>query len=163
MSDVVVRKCTVEDLPQVVPIYEEFVAYHAKVDSYFRKVAEHGAMFEAWMQAQIDAPDARVLVAEATVEKNGRPQLVGYGLGRLEENPPVYPDPRHGYVANIGVAESWQRNGVGELLFEELRRWFLEQGVRRVELFAALGNPKSTRFWRKMGFKPFTERMYLKL
>jgi ribosomal protein S18 acetylase RimI-like enzyme len=158
-----VRTCTAEDLPQVVPIFEEFVAYHADLDGYFEKVDGHGDMFASWVESLLDAPDARALVAEAPSEAGGRSQVVGYGLGRIQELPPLYPDPRYGYVDNIGVTEPWQRRGVGAQLFAELRRWFQERGVRRVELFAALGNPKSTRFWRKMGCTPFMEQMYLKV
>ena len=156
-EDVVVRKCEASDLDGIKPVFREFVAFHASLDSSFIKVEKHEELFADFISGYLDSETSMVLAAVR------RDELIGYCIGMIQEKPPVYPEPRYGYVDNLCVLEKYQRSGVGKLLFEAMRNWFSSKGVKRIELFAALGNRKSTGFWRKMGFTPYLEEMYLKI
>ncbi len=156
-NDVVVRKCEALDLDGIKPVFREFVAFHAGIDSSFVKVEKHEELFTDFIRGYLDSETSMVLVAVR------RDELIGYCIGMIQEKPPVYPEPRYGYVDNICVLEKHQRSGTGKLLFEEMMRWFKSRGTKRIEMFAALGNEKSTAFWRKMGFIPYLEEMYLKV
>lgn len=156
-EDVVIRKCAISDLDRIKPIFREFVAYHAGLESSFIKVENHEEFFAEFISGHLDSETNMVLVAIY------RGELIGYCIGMIQEKPPVYPDPRYGYVDNLCVLEKHQRCGAGRLLFEEMMRWFASKGIHRIEIFAAIGNKKSTSFWGKMGFTPYLEEMYLKI
>jgi len=47
--------------------------------------------------------------------------------------------------------------------FESAKSWLQSKGISRIELFAAITNPKSTRFWRKLGLVPYLEQMYIEI
>lgn len=152
-----IRPCTEEDLEAVKTLYAEFVAYHASLDSSFTKVKHHAGLFAEYIRENLKNEKSKMLVAET------EGIIAGYAFGQIMNKPPVYSSPRYGYVDNLAVTESHQHRGIGEKLFNTLKTWFSEENVDRIEIFAALSNPKSTAFWRKMGFSPYMEQMYLKL
>lgn len=81
----------------------------------------------------------------------------------IEEKPPVYPTPAFGYVDNLCIMESYQRQGIASKLVQHTKEWFVQKGITRMECFVATKNPTSTSFWRKMGFQPMMEQMYINL
>jgi len=149
-----IRPVHVGDLDQIEMIFSEFVAYHAAFDEVFAKIGEHEAMFGEYIKSLTERHDAHVLVAD----DDGR--IAGYIIGIIQSKPPVYLKPSYGFIDSTAVKESYQRQGIGALLFQNVREWFRSQGVERLELYAALMNPKSTSFWRKMGFSPYLETLY---
>jgi ribosomal protein S18 acetylase RimI-like enzyme len=155
VSNIIIRACNEPDLAAVGDIFREFVRYHASFDPCFVKVPEHAELFIEFMAQNMRDDKSRVLVADA-----GN-RVVGYCLGRIMKKPPVYESPEYGYIDNTAVLEEYQRMGIGERLFSEMKVWFTSRGVLRVELFAAVKNPKSTSFWKKLGFTTYLEQMYL--
>ncbi len=153
-NGILVREATTADMEQVRAIFREFVAYHALCDPSFVKVENHDGLFAAY--AVESARDGRGMLLVAL--RGG--EVAGYCLGLVQEKPPVYPDPSYGLIDNLAVMERHQHQGVGAALCVEMRRWFHARGVKRIEVCAAVRNPKSTRFWRKMGFEPYIEQMF---
>lgn len=150
-----VRSCEKRDLQALGKLYGEFVAYHTDLDSRFGKVDDHAEMFEEYILKHMGSEESKVLVAE---DDSG---VVGYCLGYIQERPPVYPKRRFGYIDNLCVCENDQSHGVGTLLFDAMKTWFLEAKIDQIELNVAISNPKAMGFWRKMGFIPHIQRMYL--
>ncbi len=149
-----VRRCETRDLAAVKDLFREFVEYHSAMDPSFVKVRGYGDLFVRYIEDNMNGENSLVLVAECGEA------VVGYCLGQIMEKPPVYPEPRYGYIDNIAVREGYQRKGIGAMLVREMCRWFASRDLRRVEVFAAVKNPKSTSFWRKMGYAAFLEQMY---
>lgn len=150
-----VRSCEKRDLQALGKLYGEFVAYHTGLDARFGKVDDHAELFEEYILKHMDCEESKVLVAE---DDSG---VVGYCLGYVQERPPVYPERRFGYIDNLCVNGKYQSQGVGTLLFDTMKTWFLEAKIHQIELNAAISNPKAVGFWRKMGFIPHIQRMYL--
>lgn len=156
-KEIIIGPCLESDLPHIGRLYREFVAFHSALDPCFMKVGNHDEFFENFIRENLGNTTSKVLVARR------KDLVIGYCLGVIMEKPPVYADPRHGYIDNICVTEEYQRKGIGERLFREMMEWFSNQGIARIELFAAIRNGRSTRFWRKMGFAPYCEQMALPL
>jgi GNAT superfamily N-acetyltransferase len=97
----------------------------------------------------------QVLVAES------EDKVIGYTIGHLAENPPIFELRYYGHVSDICVAQEWRRRGVGRMLFAALRSWFREHGLSVLQLSAAARNPVAQAFWRQMGFEEFTHKMWL--
>ncbi len=138
-------------------IFREFAEYHYNLDPQFIRVENHDLLFEKYIKDNLDSDSSIVLVAEY------RSEVIGYCLGMLKQKPPVYPDPEYGYIDNMGILEKYQRMGAGELLFAEAVRWFKSKSIKQIELFTSIKNDKSMNFWKKMGFIPYVQHMYLKI
>jgi ribosomal protein S18 acetylase RimI-like enzyme len=93
----------------------------------------------------LEEPRARVLVAEA----------VGGGVVGVASLW-IKPDLAHGdtvvEVPTLVVAEGSRREGVGELLMEEVRRLAAENGANLIELVATTHNVAAREFYRALGF-----------
>ncbi len=142
------------DLEQIKGIFQEFVAFHTALDHVFAKIDGHETMFAEYVKSLIEREDATVFVAD----DNG--DIAGYIIGIIQNKPPVYLKPVYGFIDSTAVKESYQRQGTGTMMFQAIRDWFSDQGIEHVELYAALMNPKSTSFWRKMGFASYLEALY---
>ncbi|MGE5415778.1 MAG: N-acetyltransferase family protein [Acidobacteriota bacterium] len=155
MSEAVtIRKAVAEDMPQIKWVFQEFARFHEMRDSSFTHVDECADIWGNFVEGHLSSDDALVVVAEV----DG--QIAGYCVAMIQTKPPVYRDTIHGYVDNLGVLEEYQRKGIGESLYKRVKEWFDKRGIRRIELFAATANERSTAFWRKMGFQPFMENMF---
>lgn len=148
-----VQKAGSVHLPGMKALFTEFVAYHAILDDSFAKVKGSEELFGEYVRSLIGREDAAVFVAL----KDGA--VIGHIIGIIQHKPPVYLHPAYGYIDNTAVQESVQRQGTGAALYHALRKWFAEHDIKRIELCAALANPKSTAFWRKMGLEPFMETL----
>ena len=152
-----VRKYSNNDSESIKVLFSQFVNYHAKFDNSFAKVKGHEELFLEYIDSSVLDDSFNCSVAEIDTE------IVGYCLSKIEEKPPVYPDPTYGYIDNLCTLEGYQRQGIGLLLVQDAIAWFKTRGVSRIECFAAIQNPKSTSFWRKIGFKAIMEQMYFQI
>jgi len=157
MSRITVRRARPEDVPGLLVLWQEMMDLHARLDPRLVPAADGvthlSTALGEWMA------DARwhVLVAEA----GG--QLVGYTIGSLHDNAPVFALRSYGFVSDICVVPEWRRAGVGRQLFSELRAWFHRHGLTSVQLNVSAVNPTSQAFWRAMGFQDYLDRMWLDL
>jgi ribosomal protein S18 acetylase RimI-like enzyme len=98
-----------------------------------------------------------VLVAEQ------QGNVVGYIIGHLAENPPIFELSHYGHISDICVAPQWRRRGVGHELFATLREWLSGHGLSVLQLTVAARNSVSQAFWREMGFEDFTHKLWMAL
>lgn len=152
-----IRQYAIDDSEAVRDLYIEFVNYHAQLDPYFQKVEDHPDLFIKYLNENCHNEQYNIMVAEV------EGQVIAYCVSSIDVKPPVYPDRKYGYIDNICVRDAFQNQGVGSQLLREIRSWFIEKGVRQMECFAAVSNPKSTTFWRKMGFQPLMEQLCCRL
>jgi len=157
MTKIRIRRARQEDLEAVLDLWQEMMDYHARLDVRFQPAADGREYFRPAVQEWMADDTWRVLVAVA----DG--QVVGYIIGRVAENPPVFEMRHFGYVTDICVAPDWRGTGVGRRLFAALRNWLRHRGLTVVQLNAAACNPTSQAFWRKMGFQDFLDRLWLDL
>ncbi len=96
------------------------------------------------LRALLEAPNARVLVAE---DEEGVAGVVSLW---------IKPDLAHGdtvvEVPMLAVAEGRRREGVGKLLMREARRLAAGHGASLVELVATHDNATARDFYRSLGF-----------
>lgn len=104
--------------------------------------------FAEYLRGQMDNENAAVLVAEQDGE------IVGYTFGQILRRPTLAAGDC-GYVADLCVREDRRGRGIGRKLFQNLRGWFAERGIRALEVQVVRANPASQAFWRKMGFADF--------
>ena len=150
----IIREATKEDVPKILPIWQELMEFHADRDSYFATCEGAEQEFAKWISENIEKEDAIVYVAEHAKS------IIAYCLCRIVERPPVCEMKRqYGSLTDLAVLETYRRDGIGERMVKRATQWFRSQGVKRVEVRVAVTNEVSTRFWRKMGFTTYLETM----
>jgi ribosomal protein S18 acetylase RimI-like enzyme len=157
MSELHIRRAKPKDMDAVLDLWQEMMAYHARLDPRFLPTADSRDHFETTLQQWMMDDQQRVLVALQG------DRIVGYTIGRVAENPPLFEPRFFGHVSDICVAPDWRRKGVGRRLFAALCQWFQRQGISVVQLHVAAANAVSQAFWREMGFDLYMHRMWLDL
>ena len=153
MDDILIKKCKKEDIPQLKDIYTECIQYHIKTGYHLDKVFNAPELFSDHAKELINRDDGLLIVAKSDN------QIVGYCASKISEKPPVYAELRYGEIENLAVSRDFQRQGVGEKLFQETVKWLQKRNIKRIEIMVTIRNPKSNNFWQKMGFKTFMKTM----
>jgi ribosomal protein S18 acetylase RimI-like enzyme len=157
MEEIHIRRATPEDLEAVLDLWQEMMDHHARLDRRFQQVADSRDHFRVTLREWMADDAQRVLVAVDDGE------IVGYTIGRIAENPPMFELRFLGHVSDICVARERRRQGIGRKLFAALLNWFRRQGLPVVQLSVATANPVSQAFWREMGFQDYLHRMWLEI
>jgi ribosomal protein S18 acetylase RimI-like enzyme len=155
MTKTPVRRVAGQDVETVLDLWEEMMSYHARLDGRFQSTVDAREAFRETLQQWMADESKLVLVAE----QQGK--VIGYIIGHMAENPPVFELRHYGHVSDICVAPGWRRRGVGRKLFAALRDWFDEHGFSVLQLSVAARNNVSQTFWREMGFEDFTHKLWL--
>ncbi|MHC4117282.1 MAG: GNAT family N-acetyltransferase [Planctomycetota bacterium] len=155
-KEITVRRATQRDIPAIIELWNEFMAFHREKDPLFTQAPNSEEVFAGFVHSNIDCETACVHVA--VVDE----QLVGYCQGKLGKYPPVIVERDYGEILDVAVSADHRRTGVGERMFAALRAWFRSNGVHRIEVRRSISNEIASRFWRKMGFEPCLETLCTK-
>ena len=155
MAEVQIRRAAADDVEALLDLWEELMRYHARLDRRFRATVDAREPFRETLEQWMADESKQVLVAES------EGKMIGYTIGHLAENPPIFELRHYGHVSDICVAPEWRRKGIGRKLFGALRNWFRQHGLSVLQLSVAARNPVSQAFWRQMGFEEFTHKMWL--
>jgi ribosomal protein S18 acetylase RimI-like enzyme len=158
MKEVTIRQATADDVPAIVPLWQEMMTVHASLDAKRFRPAADGA--ECWSEALagwLRDENFCALVA------NAGDRTVGYIAAWLHQPPPIFQPDIYGFVSDICVAADWQQRGIGRRLFETLKEWLREKDASHIELRVAVKNPVSQAFWRNLGFKDYMDHMWYPL
>jgi len=154
---VAIRPATQRDVEAIGDLWVELMNYHATLDPRFC-VARNGRInYIRQLQKALRDENFQVLVAV-----DGR-RVIGYVLGYIGQNPPIFPNPRFGFIADVCVTQTQRRRGVGERLVREICRWFRVRELDNVQMNVAHHNPQSQAFWRKLGGTDYLDHMWIDL
>jgi ribosomal protein S18 acetylase RimI-like enzyme len=157
MTEIKYRRGTKHDIPRIIELWKEFIDFHKDRDPFFSRSKEGPANFGKFIAENMSKDTAMVYVSEAQGE------VVGYILATIQSYPPAFEIKRYGFVNDLAIASGYRRKGIGEHLFGMAKNWFIEKGMKRLEIDVAVSNDVSTSFWQKMSFKPYKEVRYLEL
>jgi len=162
----IIRPATVADLPRLVVLVQQEIAYQRQLKPFFDLVPHID--WGHFMQRKLQNPSERVLVAERDE------QLVGYidvrapyhaspprslraSVRRLLGRRPTAAivQPRNvGWIEDCYVAPQVRRQGVGRALVQAGLTWLQARSVKHVELAVLVVNREGMTFWEKQGFAP---------
>jgi len=101
--------------------------------------------------------DNAVFVAE----KDGT--AVGYIVGKIKPVPGWFRGGAYCYIECLYVDEAARGNGVSVKLFEALKNWMKEKGLKTFMLRVFSGNQNAIEIYKKWGFKPYMDQMYMEM
>ncbi len=140
------------DVPALSEIWRELMDLHEGRDPRFALAADGRERWLTMAEEMLGRADAFLFKAEV----QGR--AVGFCLGWIAKNPPIYRIDRIGFVSEIAVVRSHRRRGIGGLLMGAARGWFRAQGLDELQLSTAVWNEDARRFWESVGGEPLLIR-----
>jgi ribosomal protein S18 acetylase RimI-like enzyme len=157
-TGLIIRQATRKDLDAIGDLWVELMAFHAALDHRFR-IPPHGrSNYIRHVYTVMRDSNYHVLVAQG-----GEKQVMGYILAYIAQNPPIFPHPRYGFIADLCISEAARRQGIGEALLTTVLEWFRSRGMENIQLNVAHHNAVSQAFWRKMGCTDYLDHMWLSL
>ncbi len=152
--EIVVRAAGVRDLPALVALWRELVAYHQDLGGQdFRLSSKADPGWRAYARGHLRKRDKFCLIAIAGAEP------VGFILGSLEKRPDLFVNRRYGHISDAFVREGYRKRGVGTALTSEALRWFGARRIHRVRLMVDARNALGKTFWTQMGFRTTVHTM----
>ncbi len=134
-----------DELSALGAIWRELMELHASTDPRFALADDALARWTAMAEDLLDRQQGFLLAARA-----GKTP-VGFCLGWIARNPPIYRVPEIGFISEIAVARRHQRRGVGRALICAAVRFFRAHGVDEFQLSTAEWNETACAFWRALG------------
>ena len=152
-----IREAVMEDVPAIVEIWKELMDFHKELDAIFSRSAAGHERFAEFLTSNIEKEDSCVLVA------TDEGHLVGYCQTTISKYPPVLIKEKYVEIFDMAVTEKYQRQGIGRMFIDALRRCYADKDVDRIELKYLTSNKAAEGFWTKMGFKPYLKTAFLEI
>lgn len=143
-----IREITIDDFAEVFHLGEQlFTSDYSP------------SMYRTWDEYEIttlyNSDSELCLVAELGNE------IVGFALGTtVDKSNSAW---KYGYLVWIGVRPGLQKKGVGDGLFNEIKKRMIDQGVRMVIIDTDADNEAGIRFFKKLGFGNIQKHVYMTL
>ncbi|MDM5334286.1 GNAT family N-acetyltransferase [Ureibacillus composti] len=154
-----VEKARIEDFHAINFIVKEGHEEHANAHPHiFKKVDE--VMSANYFNELLSDPDCEIFVARLNNH-----EVVGFAVMELQYSPlfeSLIPR-KYAYMNDFGVKETYQRNGIGDLLFQACMKWSREKGAKELELTVWEFNEKAIAFYEKNEMRTISRKMSLKL
>ena len=129
--------------------------FHRERDKHFTRSGIAHENYKKRIIESFTSKDFYILVAEVNKA------IVGYCLASIAKYPPFFEVENYGTIFDLVVTRDYRKEGIGENLLQEAYNWFSKKGTKRVEVRVATSNEVANKFWRKMGFTPYMEILYL--
>lgn len=152
-----IRNAAATDIPDLVPLWIDFMDYHAGLDPAFTRSPDAVDNWTSYLAGKMEDRDFAVFVAEEDS------RLAGYTVAFVQTYPPIWTVKARGFIDEAYVAPDFRRRGVGKMLLAAAEEWLAGCGMEHVELKVDVANDPSLGFWRDMGFETRVEIMSKKL
>jgi ribosomal protein S18 acetylase RimI-like enzyme len=141
-------------------------AFHEKLDpAKYSFRGDPGEMYDGWLRARAKDRKGVFFVADAGPDDGdaSRRKLVGFIVGTVTEEIPIYRIKRFGFLHDLWVEERYRHEGIGRQLVTEAVARFREIGVPQVRLDTAFANEAARALFRACGFRPSIVEMLTEL
>ncbi len=149
-----IREASRRDADAIGDLWVELMSFHAALDPHFGIPPNGRVSYIRHIQSAFHDDNYRVLVAERDE------RVAGFVMGYIAQNPPIFTTPRFGFIADLCVAHTHRRLGIGEALVRMLTAWFRGRGLTSIQLNVSHHNPISQAFWRKLGCTDYLDHMW---
>ena len=147
--DIEIRRAKAGDLPEMVELWNLLMGFHQELDPTYELLPDAAERWVKYIETKFEDDEWRVLVAE----RNGR--VVGYAVAAVQEYPPVFENPQHGFLQEIAVLREFRRQGIGRGLVEAAVEWLAGRDVAETTVRIDERNPASLALFASAGFDRF--------
>ena len=153
-----IREATLKDTEQITKLWKGLMDYHKKLLKLKNRLKKNSeAIFKKFVIKNIKSKNSILIVAEEDK------QLIGYLMGFIKDEPPIYNEDKIGYISDGFVIKEKRRKGVMKKLVNKAKPFFKKKKMKRVYLRADTSNTVGVRSWEKIGFKEKVKAMYIQL
>src|SRR5688500_13456500 len=157
-----IRPATALDVPAVLPMVGKVCALHERWDpakyGFREKPAE---MYRRWLTARAVDPRAVFLVAERPAMLKEVPFLVGFLIGTVEREIPIYRLEEYGFIHDLWVEPTYRNEGIARQMVTLAIERFRAIGVSQIRLDTAAANDAARELFKRCGFRVSTIEMLL--
>ena len=141
-------------IKDIVKLWWEFICFHTDIEPFFTPTDDATVGFEKeFLRPAMKSEKSLVQIA-----LDGE-KAIGYSISKLQDIPGSKIG-RCGYIDHLHVTQDYQRQGIGEQMYEEIIHWFRNQGIKVVQLQLTAKNEIAGSFWRKLGYKDLQHTWY---
>jgi ribosomal protein S18 acetylase RimI-like enzyme len=133
----------------------KFTNLHVAIDpEYYAPSSNADEEFKNYVEKRINDPDFKVFIAK----DNGN--FIGYVMGWIEYRPAIYLKRKCGYLSNIYIDETYQKQEIGKRLYHSIEDWFKEKNVDVIEIKADARNNTAIQRFKQYGFNELSITFY---
>lgn len=154
-----IRPATPDDVPAVLPMVRKVCAFHENLDPAkygFRD--DPGRMYRDWLVSRAKDERSVFLVAD-----RGGGKLVGFLVGTVEPEIPIYRVTEFGFLHDLWVEEGYRNEGLARQMVTLAVERFRAIGVPQVRLDVAAANGAARALFERCGFRPSVTEMLIEL
>ena len=148
-----IRKATVDDIVDIVPMWMEMTAEHALMSPIFVPVENASIKFSKHLEGVL--ANDRYYMPVAIVNGN----IAGYVMASHGYLPDVFKMRSKVSLQDMMVKKEFRRMGVGRALVDAVRQYAIEKNADRIDLQVAFKNDSGFAFWKTVGFEPTMRHM----
>ncbi|MFC2154594.1 GNAT family N-acetyltransferase [Candidatus Altiarchaeota archaeon] len=146
MDSAIIRKATVKDIKEIVPLWIDLLDFHKKFSKrMYRFKKNYVEIYKKFLDKCLRARNAQVFVAE----KDGK--VIGHCIVRIKDIPPIYEVDREAWVDEIVVKKEFRGKGAGKKLLAASEQWAKERGLKELSLTVHSKNKKAIESYTKNG------------
>ncbi len=145
-QSVVVRQMTIDDIPAI---------YHLGEKLFTARIAPNA--HRTWDEYEV-VGFFQTDCEFCFVAEDENKTVIGFALGTVIEKHHSW---TYGYLIWLGVRPDYQKSGIAQRLFRQLKPAMIDAGARIIMVDTDAENTASLRFFRKMGFNHSRQHVYL--
>ena len=159
-----IRPATAADVPAVLPMVEKIAALHQQWDpARYDYKPNPSERYQRWLTARAADPEAVFLVADHERLLEDVPFIVGFLIGTVESNIPIYRTARFGFIHDLWVEPDYRNEGLGRQMAMLAIEKFRDLGMTQVRLETAERNEPARKLFASCGFRVATNEMLAEL
>lgn len=152
----IIREATNKDVDPMLRLVKDVVDYHCKIDGYYKPFSKYRGL-KSYLKQQLKDKDVKTFIAE----ENGK--IIGRMVATIVRAPSYVNLKRIGMIDDAFIRPDYRRKGIGNKLFKELTRYFLDNKLNYVELSVDARNNVGIDAWKKFGFRTYRLKLRLNL
>jgi GNAT superfamily N-acetyltransferase len=145
----VIRAAGERDLDRLTALYSLLLHEHAADEARFGLRPGGEEVLRQALRVALQDPDRDLRLAEGAPD-----QIEGFCLTAIARRPDAFRESARGAVEQLFVRPEARRGGIGQALLQAALVWLRGQGVGRLQVEVARGNPTGRAFWDAQGFRP---------
>ena len=155
-----IRPATSDDVPSVLPMVAQICALHQGWDPGKYGFRDNPAqMYRGWLMSRASDPRSVFLVAERSAEGTEAARVVGFLVGTVETEIPIYRLKEYGFIHDVWIEPDYRHEGLGRQIVMLAVEKFREIGVSQIRLDTASANDGARALFANCGFRVSTIEM----
>ena len=145
---ITIRKAKLSNIQKLLSLWQGLMDYHKNLDKKAFTLKKNAkSLMESFFIKNIKNKNSIVLIAE----DNSTP--VGYLMGFIQKQPPVYEEDKFGYLSDAFIKEGYRSRGIMKKMVKQAEGFFKNKKLKTLSGRVFVGNKKGLKAWNKIGFK----------